>query len=88
MMRKTRMVSFRLSDDEYCGLKSLCEAQGARSISDLARAALQNLLTGGNCVADAAVRSRLDALDGRITLLDLAVERLAQLVESGNDRSV
>lgn len=39
--RRTRLVSFRLSDEEYERVQGACMAEGARSISEFARAALQ-----------------------------------------------
>ena len=38
--RKQRMISLRLSDEEYQGLKAHYRAHGARNISELARLAL------------------------------------------------
>src|SRR5438093_7503763 len=42
--RRDRLVSFRLSQEEYESLRSLSVAQRARSISDFARSALRNVL--------------------------------------------
>jgi len=42
--RRDRLVSFRLSEEEYESLRSLSIAQKARSVSDFARAALRNVL--------------------------------------------
>ena len=36
MKRREKMVSIRLSDDEYQRLKEMTQAQGARSVSDVA----------------------------------------------------
>ena len=41
---RTRLVNFRLSEDEYQLLKITCFRSGARSVSDYARTAI---LTGG-----------------------------------------
>lgn len=41
--RKTRMVSFRLTLDDYRSLRGACEANGVRSVSELARVALRNI---------------------------------------------
>ena len=41
---RTRLVNFRLSEDEYQLLKATCFRSGARSVSDYARTAV---LTGG-----------------------------------------
>jgi hypothetical protein len=43
---RSRMISVRLSEDEYSALLSLCATSGARSVSDLARNALRMLATG------------------------------------------
>ena len=41
LKRRTKLVSFRLSDEEYEKLRVACVAEGARSISEFARSALQ-----------------------------------------------
>jgi hypothetical protein len=47
--RRTRLISFRLSDEEYEALLATTAAQGARSISDFSRSALcQALKRNGN----------------------------------------
>ena len=38
--RMNRMISFRVSDDEFERLRAKSEAEGARSVSDYARVAL------------------------------------------------
>ena len=43
--RRTRIVSFRLSEEEFQRVTDLCEIAGARSISDLARNAVQEFLS-------------------------------------------
>jgi phosphoglycerate-specific signal transduction histidine kinase len=35
--RKSRMISFRLSEEEYQYLRTISESKGARSVSDYAR---------------------------------------------------
>jgi hypothetical protein len=37
---RNRLVNFRLSEEEFQGLKTACEASGARSLSDFARSAV------------------------------------------------
>lgn len=78
--RKNRMISFRLSDEEYEHLVNLCQTQGARSLSDLARAAMQSLIASGGTNGTADIEQRISHLDGRVKVLDLAVERLSQMV--------
>lgn len=79
--RKNRTISIRLSDDEYGALRSVCESQGVRSLSDFARLAIENLIVGGGLDAQVTVKTRLDALNSRVEVLDLAVERLAGIFE-------
>ena len=82
-MRKTRTVSFRILEDEYENLKSLCNMQGARSISDVARDALRRhykeaALNGGE---PETVQSRIEELDSRVKLLHREMGRLLNMVE-------
>jgi hypothetical protein len=42
--RRSKLVSFRLSEQEYRSLVAVCEARGARSVSEAARDAVHNLL--------------------------------------------
>jgi hypothetical protein len=44
LKKRTRLISFRLSDEEYQTLLAITAAQGARSISDFSRAALGRAL--------------------------------------------
>ena len=80
LKRRSRMVSFRLSEEEYEGLKHICITVGARSLSDIARDAVQRLLTNGaepKNDGDAQVR----LLNQRMDALDQEVKRLAGLVD-------
>ncbi len=79
--RKTRTISIRLSDDEYGALRGVCESQGVRSLSDFARVAIEKLIVGGGLEAQVTVTTRLDALNSRVDVLDLAVERLAGIFD-------
>ena len=68
------MISFRLSEEEYAGLRTLCEIEGARSVSDLARDAVHRLIVKDSEM-DVAVTLR--TLQGRLDSLDLQVQRLS-----------
>lgn len=46
--RMNRMISFRISDDEFERLRAKSEAEGSRSVSDYARAALAKEARGDN----------------------------------------
>jgi copper homeostasis protein CutC len=45
---RERLVYFRISEDEFRQFVSVCEQAGARSMSDLARSAVQRLIADGN----------------------------------------
>jgi len=45
---RERLVYFRVSEDEFRQFVSVCEQAGARSVSDLARSAVQRLIEDGN----------------------------------------
>lgn len=44
---RKRLVTFRLTDDEYEALKQLCISKGIRSISELTRDAVLQQLSAG-----------------------------------------
>jgi len=74
------MVSFRLSEEEYEGLKQICITVGARSLSDIARDAVQRLL-GNGVELKSDGNAQLRVLYERIDALDQEVKRLAGLLE-------
>ena len=80
LKRRSRMVSFRLSEEEYEGLKHICMTVGARSLSDIARDAVQRLLSNGTepkSYSDAQLRILYEKMDA----LDQEVKRLGALVD-------
>ena len=83
MKRRAKMVSIRLSDDEYRRLKEMTQAQGARSVSDVARTAMQLMLAAHE--GGSTIESRVQELDGRVSVLGDEVERLSLLV-AGNGK--
>ena len=70
---KTKMVSFRLSPDEYHLCRKACSARGARNISELARTALQFMLVEHPVPPDERVRE----LQERVRMLSADIERYA-----------
>jgi hypothetical protein len=48
MKPRSRMISVRLSEEEYAALRHLCSLTGARSVSDLTRDAMRTVLRGVN----------------------------------------
>ena len=42
--RRDRLVYFRISEEEFAEIVKACDSKGARSVSDLARAAVQEFI--------------------------------------------
>jgi hypothetical protein len=71
---RVRMISVRLSEEEYSALKQLCLLTGARSVSDLTRDAMRGLLNGTN--RDSMLVVHMDEFRSQITNLDRKIEHL------------
>ena len=75
---RTRLVNFRLSDDEYLTLKDTCARSGARSVSDYARAAVLS----GAALAPVAPASPCSERWERLeTVVNQLESRVIQLME-------
>jgi hypothetical protein len=73
--RKSKMVSFRLSPEEYRQLRDACSAHGVRSVSELARSAMQGLISNhGSAIP---LHLQLQHLRDRVTLLSCEIDRLS-----------
>ena len=81
--RRSKMVSIRLSHEEFRKLRELCVETGARSLSDLARDAMHRLMSEGtepNGGTDQRLTARVEELDERLSDLQEKVTRLSTLV--------
>ncbi len=80
MQRKTKMVSFRLSPEEYRKLNDACELQGLGSISELARIALQRMVVNGIVhlpAEETSLAAEITELQQRVQSLSADIDRLA-----------
>ncbi|MBI3665297.1 MAG: hypothetical protein HY236_03585 [Acidobacteria bacterium] len=84
LKRRTRMVNFRLSEDEYEYLKNMCLNEGARSISDFARAAVCRSLASHSGPQGEGLDAWVRKLNGKVEELDRAVRELAEQVGNGS----
>jgi hypothetical protein len=71
---RSRLLSFRMTGEEYDKLRTASDAQGARCLSDFARTALlQAVETGpaglGPCLELAKLEKRIEALTRSLELL-------------------
>ncbi|SPF33208.1 conserved hypothetical protein [Candidatus Sulfopaludibacter sp. SbA4] len=82
---RTRIVTFRLAEEEFERIKNLCVAEGARSMSDYARTSLCNSISARAASSDTGLDARVGTLDRKVQELDRAVKELTQLIEEGFD---
>ena len=80
-IRKSKMISFRLSPEDYQTLKDTCEQQGIRSISDLARTAMQKLIASG--WQPIPLSDEVRELRNRVRMLSLQLDQLSTAVHAG-----
>ena len=72
------MISFRLTAEEYDRFRELCSTCGTRSVSELARAAINSLLKQPAQVPEEALEYRVAELEGRVNLLRSEFRKLRQ----------
>ena len=84
---RSRQVSFRVTDEEYEGLRSASSQRGARCLSDYARIVMLRQGSQDSPVDDVAhpalaghARGQMRALDHRITALEASFTRLMSLI--------
>jgi hypothetical protein len=71
---RSRMISVRVSEEEYTALREMCSLTGARSVSDLTRDAMRTVLKGVS--RPNAFESHLDEFRAGIRSLEEKVEQL------------
>jgi hypothetical protein len=63
---RTRLVNFRVSEDEFVRLKEGCLRAGARSVSDYARAAVLTEVAAGPTLPILELSDRWNRLEARL----------------------
>lgn len=71
---------FRVSEDEFDQFTLVCKTAGARSISDLARSAMEQIVRQGKLNHEDEVAQRLRVLDNILTDLTGKIEQLNTLL--------
>ncbi len=75
---RERLVYFRISEDEFRQFSSACEQGGARSVSDLARHAVQRLIADGQQRREGQeLEERMRVLEGLIAAVTEQLHLLA-----------
>ena len=80
LKRKTKMISLRLSPEEYEVLRSLYRVHGSRSVSDFVRTAMQRVIA--ETVLSQSLEGGIQELNSKMALIDQDVARLFSLIET------
>jgi len=81
---RTRLVNFRLSEEEYQTLKEAAQQQGARSISDFARAAILHSVTAPRREAN---QLDLAGLDRKVSEIQGTIEKISGFLARAQSHS-
>jgi hypothetical protein len=73
---RNRMVSFRLTVEEYDRFRELCGSRGIRTVSELARTAINGMLAEPGPVPQEALETRVNDLESRVHALSLEMRKL------------
>jgi len=79
LKRRSRMVNFRLSEEEYEKLASVCRSRGARSVSEFARKAVLGIADLEDVPAEPPEWGR--KIECRVEELAREVKRLNEAVD-------
>lgn len=83
---RTRLIYFRVSEDEYQRFSDICRSSGSRSISDLARSAMERMMQADS-PQEAQVSTKLALLEAAVSELSNKVHNLSQSMSIGNGAS-
>jgi hypothetical protein len=72
------MVSFRLTKEEYDRLRDLCFSNGVRSVSEMARVALNLLFHRPERAPQQSLEIRVKELEQRVHILSVELKTLRQ----------
>jgi len=75
LIPRIRTINVRLSEEEYLELERFCAASGARSISDLVRSTMHNVVRGGD--RESVLASSINEQSAHMKYLQQRVEELA-----------
>jgi uncharacterized protein (DUF1778 family) len=82
MKKRSRIVSFRLSDEEYDSLKNVTATRGARSVSEFTRSVACN--EGSSSEGSESIGDSLRRFNVRMEELVHRLETLTEAIETKN----
>ena len=80
--RRSRIISFRLSPEEYESLKNLSKSNGSRSISEFTRSVACQPDSGGTKTVNNKLDGTLENLNKVVTELDHQVQQLTRILDN------
>jgi hypothetical protein len=83
LTKKSKMISIRLSPEEYDTLKTIYLSRGVRSVSELAREAMRKILNGNGPAGTQPhhdLETHVHNLDTKVTVLQGEVSQLSRLL--------
>jgi hypothetical protein len=84
--KKSKMISFRLSSEEFRLLQGACSKTGARSVSELARAAMQRIIIEDS-FSPGSTDVEMRELKLKFSALAAEVQRLSRIVTGSEQAS-
>ena len=79
-IHRPRVLSIRLSDEEFDQLDHLCDSLGIESISELTRSALRHFIQHQNSNGKANTDTQVKEIRAHLSVLDREIARLANHV--------
>jgi hypothetical protein len=79
-LRRSKMLSFRVSPEEHAQLRKICEARRIRSLSDFARMAVQNM--AGSADEREPLWHEVAALRDQLAAIARELDRVTSELES------
>jgi hypothetical protein len=85
---KSRMISFRVTEEEYDRFRSVCFSRGIPSVSELARAAIDVIVYQTHNLPQSALEYRVTEIEDRIQALSLELKKVNQRCYAGTASAV
>jgi hypothetical protein len=76
--RRTRVVFYRITEDEYATLQDLCSSVGARTVSELTRIAVHELIGSGQQRPGLGLAQQLRTLTDTLNEMNRSINQLAK----------
>ena len=76
---RTHMVSFRLTETEYSRLREISFSYGMRSVSEMARCALNMMLQQPQHSPEQLTEFRISEIENRVEMINGELKRISSL---------